>query len=321
MTQHKQTESNIGTNIQTKIETPQKSSFDWLGILFKLSALFLFSIYLYGYGAAVGYAEKFGIPQSALYSSSTDLLGIASETLLHHTLNFLKPGGVFFYLWAILKNSFDFMLLLGLVFSFAWFIGISLAKRIKKIPKVLIKTKNFLFPDVKVYFIESSFATAIRSIWHGILFIIIALAAQSIVIIAFYASFIFILIAPILGYFAAANHAELDIIRPVKCDVIQTRVQFIEALDKQKTAKLAGIKDEPAKPTANCVKVTLSDTKVSKTIAGRSVLAGSDYILVYEMSGKTTRIPIKTAVIEAADDAVLIEVALQNEKLFTAKVQ
>jgi hypothetical protein len=320
MIKYKQPVAGFKPSVKAKIKAPEKSSFDWLGTVFKLSALFLLCIYLYGYGAAVGYAGYFGIPQSALFSSSSDLLGIASETLLHNTLYFFKTGGFFNYLWLILKSTFFIVLLYGFGVSFGWFFGISLGKN-KQIPAFLIKVKNFFFPNASVHLNESMFATAIRSIWLGILFILAAIAAQSVLIVAAFVSFMVILIATIFGYFAAINHAELDIIRPAKCDAMQTRVQFIDTLEKQKAAKLAGIMDSRVEHTANCVKVTFSDAKGSKTIAGRSVIAGSDYILVYEMSGKTTRIPIKTAVIEAADDTVIKEVEMQNEKLLAAKTQ
>lgn len=320
MTKYKQAKPVFKTRVQAKVKEPEKSRFDWLGTAFKLSALLLFGIYLYGYGAAVGYAGYFGIPQSALYSSSTDLLGIASETLLHHTFYFFKSGDVYFHLWSFLKSTLNLVFICGLVVSCTWFVGISLGKN-KQTPSFLINAKNLFLPDAKVHFIESTFATAARSIWHGIAAVIVMLFAQSVLLITIFVSFTFILLAAIIGYFAAINHAELDIIRPAKCDPVQTRAQLIDALEKQKVEKLKGIKAAPVEHTANCVKVTFSDDKGSKTIAGRSVIAGSEYILVYEMTGKTTRIPIKTAVIEAADDAILKEVELQNGKLLALKAQ
>lgn len=319
MINYKQPKAGFKPLAKAKIIESEKSSFDWLGTVFKLSALFLLGIYLYGYGAAVGYAGYFGIPQSALYSSSSDLLGIASETLLHHTFYFFKSGDVYFHLWSFLKSTLNLVLLCGLVVSSTWFVGISLGKN-KQTPSFLINAKNFFLPDSKVHLNESTFATAIRSIWHGIVAVIVMLFAQSVLLIAIFVSFTFILLAAIIGYFAAANHVQLDIIRPEKCDVLQTRVQFLDTLEKQKIHKSKGIKVAPAEPTANCIKVTYKDDKGSKTIAGRSVIAGSEYILVYEMTGKTTRIPIKTAVIEAADDVVLKEVEQQNEKLSALKV-
>lgn len=320
MIKDKQPKTATEASVQAKATEPKKSSFDWLGTVFKLSALFLFGIYLYGYGAAVGYAGYFGIPQSALYSSSTDLLGIASETLLHQVLGLLNAGDVYFHLWSFLKSIFSVILFIGLGVWFVSFAAVSLSKN-KQIPVFSNKSKNFLFPDTKSLSNESTSTTAIRAIWHGILAILASLIGQSVVFIAIFISLAFISLAAIVGYFAALNHAELDIIRPTKCDPILTRIEFIDTLEKQKVTRSAGIKDAPALHTANCVKVTFSDDKGSKTIAGRSVIAGSDYILVYEMSGKTTRIPIKTAVIQAANDAVLSEVELQNSKLPSVKAQ
>lgn len=304
-------------SVPAKATEPKKSSFDWLSILFKLSALFLFGVYVYGYGAAVGYAGYFGIPQSALYSSSTDLLGIASETLLHHIFYFFKDD-VYSQYFVFLKSNSTNLIFIGIVTFIASFASISFYKSKKAVEQttaLLIKAGNIFLPTVKTLLDESTIATAIRSIGYSILSVIIYLTAQTILIIAIFISFSFVFFAAILGYYAAMNHAEQDIIRPAKCDAMHTRVQFIDTLEKQRTPKLAGIKDTPMEHTANCVKVTFSDTKGSKTIAGRSVIAGSDYILVYELSGKTTRIPIKTAVIEAANDAVLKEVELQNGKL------
>ena len=320
MIKYKQPKAVFKPSVKAKIKAPTKSGFDWLGTVFKLSALFLLGIYLYGYGAAVGYAGYFGIPQSALYSSSTDLLGIASETLLHNTFYLFKTGSIYFHLWLYLKSNLNTMLFFGLGVCFVSFAAVSLSKN-KQAPLLFNRSKNFIFPDTKLLSNESTGTTANRAIWHGILAIIASLVGQSVAFITIFILFAIILLAAIFGYFAAINHAELDIIRPEKCDAMQTRVQFIDTLEKQKAVKLAGIKETTVEHTANCVKVTFSDAKGSKTIAGRSVIAGSDYILVYEVSGKTTRIPIKTAVIEAANDSVLSEVELQNSKSASIKAQ
>ena len=316
MTKYKQAKPVFKTRVQAKVKEPEKTKFDWLATVFKLSALFLLGIYLYGYGAAVGYSGYFGIPQSALFSSSSDLLGIASETLLHHTLYFFNTGGVFGYLWLILKSTFNTVLLYGLLVACVWFAIITIGKS-KRVRDYLRSVLSSIFPEAQIQLSESVFKSFIRSIWHGILFVIASLTGQIAIICILFLVFTLFLTAAVFGYYAAVNHAGLDIIRPKKCDVIQTNAQFIDTLEKQKAAKLA----VAAEHTANCIKVTYTDTKGSKTIAGRSVLAGSDYILVYELNGKTTRIPLKTAVIEAADDAVLKEVELQNAKLLLKNTQ
>ena len=69
MIKYKQVKPVFKSSVQAKAVEPVKSRFDWLATVFKLSALFVLGIYLYGYGAAVGYASYFGIPQSALYSA------------------------------------------------------------------------------------------------------------------------------------------------------------------------------------------------------------------------------------------------------------
>lgn len=316
MTKYKQAKPVFKTGVQAKAQEPEKSKFDWLATVFKLSALFLLGIYLYGYGAVVGYASYFGIPQSALFNSSSDLLGIASETLLHHTLYFFNTGGVFGYLWLILKSTFNTVLMYGLLVACVWFAIITIGKS-KRARDYLRSVLSSIFPEAQIQLSESVFKSFIRSIWHGILFVIASLTGQIAIICILFLVFILFLAAALFGYYAAVNHAGLDIIRPKKCDAIQTNAQFIDTLEKQKAAKLA----VAAEQTANCIKVTYSDTKGSKTIAGRSVLAGSDYVLVYELNGKTTRIPLKTAVIETADDAVLKEVELQNAKLLAVKAQ
>lgn len=320
MTKYKQAKPVFKTGVQTKAVEPVKSKFDWLATVFKLSALFVLGIYLYGYGAVVGYAGYFGIPQSALFSSSSDLLGIASETLLHHTLYFFNTGGVFGYLWLILKSTFNTVLLYGLLVACVWFAIITIGKS-KRARDYLRSVLCSIFPEAKIQLSESVFKSFIRSIWHGILFVIASLTGQIAIICILFLVFTLFLTAAVFGYYAAVNHAGLDIIRPKKCDAIQTNAQFIDTLEKQKAAKLAVTALVPAEHTANCIKVTYSDTKGSKTIAGRSVLAGSDYVLVYELNGKTTRIPLKTAVIETADDAVLKEVELQNAKLLLKDTQ
>lgn len=324
MTKYKQAKPVFKTSVQAKALEPVESKFKWLGISFKLSAALLVIIYLYGYGAVVGYAAALGIPQTALYSSPFDLLVISTETFLYQTLDFVKTGDAYFHIWSFFKSIFPGIFIFALGF---WFISYILnlldkKKKINQKPFTASKRiKNFFFPESSALENESDSGTAIRSIWQTIAASIIVIISQLFIFIAILFLFILILVVPILGYIATTNHARQDIILPKLCDPILSRVQLIESLEKQKAPKIAGIKIEPVVPTANCIKVTYSDTKGSKTIAGRSVLAGSDYILVYEVIGKTTRIPLKTAVIETADDAVLKEVELQNEKLLAVKAQ
>lgn len=322
MIKYKQAKPVFKTSVQAKVKESEKFSFDWLGTALKLSALLLLGMYLYGYGAAVGYASYFGIPQSALYSSSTDLLGIASETLYHFTLNFFSTGGIVAYFWSMVNSDFNIQYIYyGLAFSAAWFAIIYLAKIKQTTALMFNKFKNFFFPEIKIHLSESKLATIFRSLGYGFLSSIVFFIAKTVASVSVLIFYLLILIAPVWGYFAAINHAEVDIIRPAQCDPVQTRVQLIDALEKQKVEKSKGIKAAPVEHSSNCVKVTFTDDKGSKTIAGRSVLAGSDYILIYEMNGKTTRIPLKTAVIETANDAVLKEVELQNEKLLAKKAQ
>ena len=150
---------------------------------------------------------------------------------------------------------------------------------------------------------------------------ILALAGLSAFVFAIFFVFSLFLLAPITGYQAASRHAEIEIIRPTKCSSLQTREQAIAVIDKQKAETLAGVKHQPTEAKASCVKVTYADDKGTKTIVGRSVIAGSDYILIYETNGKATRIPLKAAVVEAADDDVLKEVELQKNKIAASKAQ
>lgn len=322
MIKYKQAKHVFKSPVVAKTKESEKSNLDWLGTIFKFSALLLLVVYLFAYGAAVGYASYFGIPQSTLYSSPTDLLGIASETIFHFTLHFFSTGGTVTTFWSFFESEFDLnFVYLSLVFGAAWFVLIYLLKHKQDISVSINKGQSFFFPKIKVHLSESKYISIIRSLGYGIL----ASTTFFIVKIALFASiltfYLLILIAPVFGYSAAIKHAERDIIDPKNCDTIKTRVEFKANLEKQKVDKSKGIKVATEIPTANCVKVTYSDTKGSKTIAGRSVLAGSDYILIYETSGKATRIPLKTAVIEVANDAVLKEVELQNEKLLAVKAQ
>lgn len=317
---HNQVRPVFKTKAKPKFEAPAKSKLDWLGTVFKLSALCVFVFYLYGYGAAVGYAGHFGIPQSALISSPSDLLGIASETLLHQTLHFFNTSGVFAYIWSVLKSTVSLFLIYGLLFALLWFAIITIVKNERR-RAYLSRITNSIFPAAIVQLNESLFKTFVRSIWHGILFVTANLAAQSALLFAIFAVFIGVVSVTIIGYSAARSHAEQDIIRPINCASIHSRVQFLDSLEKQNTAKSAGTKAAPTEKRANCVKVTFTDAKGTKTIAGRSVIAGSDYILVYETNGKATRIPLKAAVVEAADDDVLKEVELQKNKIAASKAQ
>ncbi|HMS28108.1 MAG TPA: hypothetical protein PKC80_12165 [Burkholderiaceae bacterium] len=322
MTKYKQTKPVFKTSVQAKVNEPVKSSFDWLGTAFKLSAFLLLVVYLFAYGAAVGYASYFGIPQSTLYSSPTDLLGIASETIFYITLHFLSTGDKFLHLLSVIESDIDKQFLYqSLTFGIAWFLVIIFIKNGKVINVDIKKIKDILFPNLKIQLTESKFITIIRALGYGIFANIMFFIIKTVIFASLFVCYIFILAAPTFGYFATIQHAQRDIIRPENCDNSRTRVQFIDAIEKQKSDKLADVKKDAAKPAANCVKVTFPDAKGSKTIAGRSVLAGSDYILIYETNGKATRIPLKTAVIEVADDAVLKEVVMQNEKLLANKAQ
>ena len=87
--------------------------------------------------------------------------------------------------------------------------------------------------------------------------------------------YLFILIPAILGYFATTRHLEKQIIRPTECAALQPGAQVIAALDKLKAETLAEDKHALSETKAGCIKVTFTDDKVTKTIAGRSVIAGS----------------------------------------------
>ena len=197
MIKYKQAKPVFKTSIQAKVNEPEKSKFDWLATVFKLSALFLLGIYLYGYGAVVGYAGYFGIPQSALFSSSSDLLGIASETLLHHTLYFFNTGGLFGYLWLILKSTFNTVLLYGLLVACVWFAIITIGKS-KRARHYLRSVLSSIFPEAQIQLSESVFKSFIRSIWHGILFVIASLTGQITIICILF--LVFILFSELIQY-------------------------------------------------------------------------------------------------------------------------
>ena len=300
-------------NSQLNKVNPEKSSLDWMGTIFKFSAILLVCIYVYGYGAVVGYASYFGLPLSAVYSSTSDLLSISYETLFYQILNNFSIQHLtktFVYLFK--ENAVNFALT-GILIAVIWF-SITQFSKINKQKNINREFK--LIPEDNILLSENTKKTLMRSSLYGIAGSVLLVAIQfSFIIFAFLISTLFLLTG-MTGYSAALQHVEHHIIRPINCDPIHTRLSLIKHFDKQKNKKVETVYLEP---TANCIKVTYSDSQGRKIIAGRSIFAGSEHILIYETTGKVTRIPIKNAIIESADDSILEEVAKLNAKKISEK--
>jgi hypothetical protein len=237
---------------------------------------------LIGYGVAIAAEDVLGVPHQILFTSPFELLQLSVWAVLQG-LDEIVHVNLWTGLFDLLRDFAPIVLLVFLVLnSVAWFAKSSVPSFIER--RGLRERLRTLVAPPRVHdsskWLAAKFAILSTLFW--VTLPLLALAAF------FSCSFVLVVLVliPDLGMQAGARHLNRYVIRPQLCEPISTR-----------SARLAP-KTVPTTKTdmATCVRISSQQGVLG---IGRVVFTTSSAMILFDpATGRTSRVPIKDAIVE-----------------------
>lgn len=244
----------------------------WISITSLLTALF-------GFGVSTGFSVVFGFDPTMFFDNTFDLLALSWHGFAQLLIKLPSPDELY---WLLFKSSLTMYIPIGIViFTVSFLYFCSKSKTILKFYEKW-KKRNSVTKENK----KRMFAFA------GVL--LLAPLVFPFVMLAFWVCFVLIFMTPVLvGYVSAKNYSNEQIVYPLSCGIVHSRVTYMDTLkqfkDSQKQSK---------EYSAQCISIKSIDKDKSYQSTGRLVNGTSRYVMIYHKStGITERIPLDGMVI------------------------
>lgn len=254
---------------------------DYLIVIAGLFSLLATLLTLTGFGVSLA-VDEFSVTHSALLGSSFDLLDLSSWAVLSLLSTATNMSFWKFYL-SLLASALP-----GIIVAYILLASLVLYLKFPQVSSSVIRTSLRFISHLKPKKEDGSASwlikIAIFCTFGGLILPVFYLAAiASALIIGS-----ILLIAPVSGYFVGKTHIAEHVVKPTSC-----------ALNKSHLVTTTDRKSGASREYATCVSV---QTGKDPERRGRVVFSTSTAIILYDpTSGKTTRIPMRDAVIESID--------------------
>jgi hypothetical protein len=263
---------------------------NWLALIISVSSVVGIVLALLGYGVSMAVQERFGLPHSIIYVSSTDLLNLGgwavAQIITTAAQNFFSWAGLnalWMKLWPAAFLNYGLSICIAFAFIALWlfFRRLKSALRVQnsgvKHFRLLVIDHPWLSTAIAV------FATAITTVFGTPL--IFAFAAFIVFLICALLS-----VVPMIGMLAGESYIDDWVVRPTVCVTPMNREARMSKVEKSSPSGALKLH------AANCVSVSRAKEEVDK---GRLVFATPATIVLYDpRTGDARRISTDGATIK-----------------------
>jgi hypothetical protein len=271
---------------QVAVAIPARRRINWLAPLLSFASAASILLALLGYGVALAVEDRFGIPYSAIFSSSLDLFNLGGWAVMQIVLTMfakLRTWTFYVHLWDLTWPITATIIFLTVIGAFLAFIVHRAWRRFG------VRALKFLFAvnvddgQSKLTMRRPGMAFAALAFGSFVMVgtpLLMVLGAIGIGILC-----LVLVCIPVIGLGAGQSYIDVSVIRPEACSSLSNRALHLQApLPVPKTQ------------SASCVAITRGTEQIAR---GRVVFATPSAIVLYDpATGSVRRVSTEGTIVE-----------------------